>query len=250
MSSATERSLLFFSQLGERRLVFLLTAEPLMKNRFRNAPELPFPQRGGRRLGAGRKRLADRPRVSHRARERHGARHPLLVTVRLQRALPSLRRKREFTLIRTRIDAANGRFGMRVVHYSVQSNHVHLIVEAPDQLALARGMKGVLVRIARALNDAWDRRGSVFDDHYHARALKTPREVRNALVYVLQNARKHGAHFSGPDPFSSGPAFDGWKEPIAAAVAVRAQPLVRARTWLLSIGWRRRGRIGVDERPA
>jgi REP element-mobilizing transposase RayT len=244
MSSATERSLLFFSQLGERRLVFLLTAEPLMKNRFRNAPELPFPQRGGRRLGAGRKRLADRPRVSHRARERHGARHPLLVTVRLQRALPSLRRKREFTLIRTRIDAANGRFGMRVVHYSVQSNHVHLIVEAPDQLALARGMKGVLVRIARALNDAWDRRGSVFDDHYHARALKTPREVRNALVYVLQNARKHGVQLAGLDPFSSASAFDGWK------AGGRSERSTRARTWLLSVGWRRHGLIAITERPA
>jgi len=215
-----------------------------MKNRFRNAPELPFPGRGGRRIGAGRKRLADRPRVPHRARERHAARHPLLVTIRLRDGLPSLRRKREFALIRARIDVANLHFGLRIVHYSVQSNHMHLIVEAPGQRALARGMKGVLVRIARTLNHAWDRRGSVFDDHYHARALKTPREVRNALVYVMQNAHKHGVQLVGLDPFSSASSFDGWKAGGQTANSTRA------RTWLLSAGWRKHGLIAMAERPA
>jgi REP element-mobilizing transposase RayT len=161
-----------------------------------------------------------------------------------------LRRERELALIRSRFEIAAQRFDVRLIEYSVQSNHLHLIVETKDECSLARAMKGLWVRIARALNRLWQRSGAVLDDHYHARALKTPREVRNALVYVLQNARKHGAHFSGPDAFSSGPAFDGWKEPIAAAVELQLKPLVRARTWLLSIGWRRRGRIGIDERPA
>jgi len=157
---------------------------------------------------------------------------------------------RELALIRSRFELAAERFDVRLIEYSVQSNHVHLIVETKDEHSLAQAMKGLLVRIARGLNRLWHRSGAVLDDHYHARALKTPLEVRNALVYVLQNARKHGIHFSGPDPFSSGPAFDGWKDPIAATVALRTRPLVRARTWLLSIGWRRGGRIGVDERPA
>ena len=174
----------------------------------------------------------------------------MLVTIRLRAGLPSLRREREFALIRSRFEVAAERFDVRLIEYSVQSNHVHLIVETRDARSLARAMKGLLVRIARGLNRLWRRSGSVFDDHYHARALKTPREVRSALVYVLQNARKHGVHFSGPDRFSSGPAFDGWKEPIARAIGLRVQPRVRARTWLLSIGWRRRGRISVTERPA
>jgi REP element-mobilizing transposase RayT len=178
------------------------------------------------------------------------ARHPVLVTTRLGAGLPSLRRARELALIRSRFEIAAERFDVRLIEYSVQSNHVHLIVETKDERSLARAMKGVFVRIARALNRLWQRSGAVLDDHYHARALKTPREVRNALVYVLQNARKHGVQSSGPDPYSSGPAFDGWKEPIASAVGVLAKPLGRARTWLLSIGWRKRGRIGVDERPA
>jgi REP element-mobilizing transposase RayT len=211
---------------------------------------LPFPCRGGARRGAGRKRKAERARVSHKARPRLAARHPVLVTVRMLPGLPSLRRKREFELIRDRFKIAAERFGARVVEYSVQSNHAHLIVEAADEHELARAMKGLLVRIARGLNRLWCRTGSVLDDHYHARALKTPREVRNALVYVLNNAHKHGVHMSGPDPFSSGFSFDGWKDLGREALGALVSPLARARTWLLSIGWCKHGRIATTERPA
>jgi REP element-mobilizing transposase RayT len=174
----------------------------------------------------------------------------VLVTIRLRSGLRSLRWKRELALVRRRLELAAERFDVRLIHYSIQSNHAHLIAEAHDQHALARAMKGLLVRIARGLNRLWRRHGPVLDDHYHARALKTPREVRNALVYVLQNARKHGVHLDGPDPCSSGPAFDGWTRPISGEVAARASPLARARTWLLSVGWRRHGLIRVTERPA
>jgi REP element-mobilizing transposase RayT len=211
---------------------------------------LPFPRRGGARRGAGRKRKSERPRVSHKARPRLAARHPVLVTIRLRAGLPSLRRKREFALIRNRLEVAAERFGVRFVEYSVQSNHAHFIVEASNELALARAMKGLLVRIARGLNGLWTRHGSVLDDHYHTRALKTPREVRHALVYVLQNARKHGVHFFGPDPFSSGPSFDGWKDLGRVAIDAMTVPFGRARTWLLAIGWQKHGLIAITERPA
>jgi REP element-mobilizing transposase RayT len=173
----------------------------------------------------------------------------VLVTIRVRAGLPSLRKKREFELIRNRLELAAERFDVRLVEYSVQSNHAHLIVEAAGERALGRAMKGLLVRIARGLNRLWRRSGSVLDDHYHARALKTPREVRNALVYVLHNARKHGVRMSGPDPFSSGFSFDGWKEMSRGAIAALTSPLCRARTWLLSVGWRKHGRIAITERP-
>jgi len=158
-----------------------------------DTPLLPFSRRGGARRGAGRKCASKRRRVSHKTRSRLLARHPLLVTIRLRSGLPSLRRRRELALIRRGLAIAAERFGVRFVQHCVLSNHAHLIVEVADQRSLARAMKGLLVRIARGLNGLWERSGSVFDDHDHARALKTPREVRNALVYVLQNARKHGA---------------------------------------------------------
>jgi REP element-mobilizing transposase RayT len=168
----------------------------------------------------------------------------------MRAGLPSLRHKRELALIRERFEIAAERFNVRIVEYSVQSNHAHLIVEAADERALSRAMKGLWVRIARALNRLWHRSGSVLDDHYHARALKTPREVRNALVYVLQNARKHGIHLCGLDPYSSASSFAGWKEMRQQAIATWTAPLARARTWLLAVGWRRHGLIALAERPA
>ena len=159
--------------------------------------------------------------------------------------------------------AGRERFGFRLTQYSLQSNHLHLIAEAGDRRALSRGMQGLLVRVARAPNELWRRVGSVFSDRFHARELRSPREVRAALVYVIQNARHHGLHFRGVDPCSSGAWFDGWKERFSVAVGERAAiasgeqlasaigaPVAQARTWLLSEGWRRRGLIEIDESPA
>ena len=102
-------------------------------------------------------------------------------------------------------------------------------------------MKGLCVRIARALNRLWKRAGSVFSDRYHAHVLKTPREVRNALNYVLHNAARHGSRLGGPDPCSSGAWFDGWRHDLRLARVAPASPLPRAITWLLRVGWRRHG---------
>ena len=99
-----------------------------------------------------------------------------------------------------------------MIEYSVQSNHLHLVAESSDQKALSRAMIGLASRIARRLNRLWKRAGQVFPDRFHSRILRTPREVRTALIYVLQNARKHGAWRARmPDAFSSGPSFAGWR---------------------------------------
>ena len=212
--------------------------------------ELPFPARGGQRKGAGRKRVGERPRVSHKPRPKLACRHPVLVTVRVRAGLPSLRRANSLHVLERAFAAGSERFGFRLIHYSVQSNHLHLIAEAHDEGALARGMKGLLVRITRGLNRHWRRSGALVDDHYHARALKHPREVRHALVYVLQNARRHGVHVPGPDPFSSARGFDGWEHTEPRQEAASPPPVASARTWLLTTGWRRHGLIGFEEHPA
>ena len=104
----------------------------------------------------------------------------------------------------------SSRPSFQVVHYSIQSNHLHFIVEAHDRRALSSGLRGLLIRIAFALNKLWNRRGSVLAGRFHERELLNPRQVRNALVYVLNNGRKHGVRHAGPDPLSSGARFDGW----------------------------------------
>ena len=208
--------------------------------------ELEFKPWGGARKGAGRKRSSPRARVPHCERPGHDARHPLHVTLRVCEGLPSLRGH----LVRARIlrafEVGRDRLGLRLNHFSLQSNHVHLIVEAEDRRALSRGMKGIAVRVARTMNRLWRRKGSVFSDRFHARPLRTPREVRSALVYVLQNARHHGLRLMGVDPYSSGPWFDGWRQGIVLA---GDGPGTRARTWLLREGWRRHGLIGIQESP-
>jgi putative transposase len=134
----------------------------------------------------------------------------------------------------------------RVVHFSVQRDHVHLIVEANDATALSRGMRGLAIRCALGVNRALGRCGALWSDRYHARALATPRMVRNALVYVLQNARKHLA-LLGIDPCSSARWFDGFADTKPASLS--EPPTRLPRTWLLRVGWRRHGLIAQDEGP-
>jgi REP element-mobilizing transposase RayT len=162
------------------------------------------------------------------------------VTLRLAARLPSLRARTHHRLVLACLIAgSNANF--RVVHYAALSNHLHLVCEANDANALSRGVQGLCVRLARGLNRMWRRRGSVFDDRFHSRQLRTPREVRNALNYVLHNAVKHGVALPGePDPFTSARWFDGWRVAIGHAFPSE-NPLQAARTWLLRIGWRRWG---------
>ena len=209
--------------------------------------ELEFRSWGGARRGAGRKPSSERARVSHRARPTVAARHPRHVTVRLRDGLPSLRNDVTRRVLERAFTRGAERFGFRLVHHAILSKHLHLVVEASDRRALSRGMQGLLVRVARALNLLWAHAGSVVADHFHARALLTPREVRSALVYVLQNARHHGLRVAGVDEFTSGPSFDGWKR--SPNCVARASPAAIARTWLLSIGWRRNGLISIHETP-
>jgi hypothetical protein len=145
----------------------------------------------------------------------------------------NLRSRRCFGAIARCFSRGRDRFGFRLVHFSVQGNHLHLIVEANDEKALARGLQGLGVRIAKALNRVMGRNGTVFADHYHASILRSPTQVANALAYVLMNflhhfpgeAARHAA--DGRDRFSS-----AWREPGTDP------PVVPARTWLLTVGWR------------
>jgi hypothetical protein len=210
---------------------------------------LPTPSSwGGRRRGAGRKPSTDRPGPPHGTRPPHQARHPVHVTLRARRGLPSLRGDRVFATLRRSLTAATKDF-FRIVHFSVQSDHVHLIVEGDGRTALIRGIQGLAIRCARAINRALARRGSVWWHRYHARALRTPRETRHGLVYVLLNFRKHLRAGPGVDPRSSGAWFDGWKQPVAAPL--EACPVSRPRSWLAAGGWLRGGgRIDLREMPA
>jgi REP element-mobilizing transposase RayT len=225
---------------------------------------LPWPSTwGGARKGAGRK-PGPRPGTPHRARPVQRAAEPVHVTLRAR--LAPLRSQHVFPTVRLAFARAGRRDPdrFRVLHYSVQRDHVHLVVEARDKRALSSGVRSIAIRIARYVNDLLSRRGPFWATRWHGRALRTPREVRAALVYVLANFRKH-AHRrlpAGIDGFSSGAQFDGWRgyaphaggaPPFACGpplAGIDEPGIAVARTWLGRVGWRQHGLIGITEEPA
>ena len=181
---------------------------------------------GGKRRGAGRPPKGERAGVTHGQRPSLSRHHPVHVTLRVVDGLWSLRDPSCGELIRKKIeDFANGE-GFQVRDYSIQGNHIHLIVEAEDREALARGIKSLEIRLAIHLNRLMSRKGRVFADRYHQHILKTPTEVRRALKYVLHNRRKHAAE-GGRD------IHESWRDPYSSA----RYPLAPARTY-----WLRRAR--------
>ena len=139
---------------------------------------------GGRRLGAGRKPAPGRrPGVPHRPRPPHVAVHPVHVTLRSVETVRCLRAARVFPRVRRAL-AASSRPDFRIIQFTVQNDRVHLIAEADTRRAFSSGLRGLAIRIAKAVNRALGRRGRVWGDRYHARPLTTPRAVRHALVYV------------------------------------------------------------------
>jgi REP element-mobilizing transposase RayT len=170
--------------------------------------------------------------------------------MRLRVGLPSLRADPTREVLARTLAQPCSVAEFRLVHYSVQSNHLHLVCEADGGRTLARGMQSLAVRIALRLNHLWKRIGSVFADRYHSRILRTPREVRNVLAYVLNNALKHGVRLlrREPDPHSSGRWFDGWRDWRPPSIP-DASPTSLAKTWLLAVGWRRHGLIQIAEVP-
>ena len=211
--------------------------------------------RGGYRPGAGRP--ARRPGIIHHVR-RSGVPSgcPGHVTLRVRRGIPSLRSRVFVRAFRASLAQACERGSFRVVHYSLQRDHVHLIVEAAGRDALASGMKSIGSRLARAVNRVFHRSGPVLDGRYHLRLLKTPREVRNALAYVLLNVRKHSSQRKGAAPpirldeASSGRWFRGWRRrPRGPTGEGLVREVALARSWLLRTGWRRHGLVDPAEVP-
>jgi REP element-mobilizing transposase RayT len=189
-----------------------------------------------------------------RKRPALNGRDPVHVIIRVTRAVGALRRRKAYQAIRRALLTVLCRGLIRVVHVSIQRNHIHLIVEAGDERALARGMQGFQISAAKQINIAISkqtghrRTGQVFADRYHAEYLTSPRQVRHALCYVRNNWRRHGEDRRFPgvafDPFSSGAYSGGWDDEAQTywpAANEELLPICFPQTWLLEKGWRRHG---------
>ncbi|MDX2090363.1 MAG: transposase [Kofleriaceae bacterium] len=236
----------------------------------------PISRRGGKRPGAGRPPKGDRAGAAHKRRVAFSASQPLHIVLRVEKAVidaaGGLRKRaiyqaiREATLVVARPEHSEQ---FRIVHVSIQRTHVHLVVEAQNKGALARGMQSFQISAAKHINAALSRgkslrrrrRGRVFCDRYHSEVVSSPRHARHVLSYVLNNWRKHredrDRHSRGwlVDPFSSGWSFSGWRQ-LEGRLTLWNVPesyvpmfVWLPRTWLLSTGWRRHGLIDAREVP-
>ena len=214
-------------------------------------------------------------RARHGKRPLHRGRFPVHVTMRVREGMPSLRRPSLFREIVMRVQdsfagfwrgrpksprlSARGPVGatrVKILHYSVQSNHIHLMIEAGDNNALSRGMQGVAIRLARAINRcAGITKSAVWEHRYHAHELRSVRETLNALRYIGNNWRKHGVARVGAarlDPCASdnlvanvkrveNSLFVALNPSAVGAHVVLANTWLAKRAWLLSLEARRRG---------
>jgi REP element-mobilizing transposase RayT len=223
-----------------------------------------FKTHGGKRKGAGRPCKGARPSERHKARPVHNARHPVHVTIRVAPDVASLRTDDIYMQLRESTIVTAKREDFRIVHMSIQSNHLHLIVEADHKRALSKGIQGFSISAAKRINATITERtgvrrcGRVVADRYHARPLTSPRAVRHAVAYCLNNWRRHGeAKARSPkiDPFSSGSQFPDWKELEHSPFLFEdPEPYIlivyRPRTWLLAKGWQKHcPLISVHEVP-
>ena len=229
--------------------------------------ELAWRTHGGKRAGAGRKPNGPKAGMPHTSRPRHTRSHPLHITIRVAGDIDSLRKRDMFLAIREATIVTAMREDFRIVHLSVQGTHLHLLVEADSKSAISRGMRGFQISAARQINAVMTartgerRRGAVFPDRYHLRALTSPRAVRHALAYVLNNWRRHRedrgdrARTWAVDPFSSGVGFHGWRERAGFPTLFKPPPTYQGlatwlpKTWLLREGWSRHGLVSTHEVP-
>ena len=233
-------------------------SEPTRRRPAQTADQLAFepffPRK--RRKGAGRKPNGPRAGVSHRARQNFASTDPVHVTLRTVDQLRGLRCEVLFPKLRHALRLGT-KDDFRVVHLTVLGNHVLLIVEAAGKEALARAMQGLAIRLAITINKHLGRKGKVWADRYHATVLGSPTQVRHALAYVLNNYRRHAAqHGRGRmpgkgwiDPCSSAVWFADWAKKPSVRWASPRGGFPQAQTWLLRVGWMKKGLIDPDEVP-
>ena len=233
----------------------------VVKSRARQL-ELEVRAPGTRAPGAGRPKKrwpkGVKAPASHVKREVFVKGRALHVTLRTLPVAKNLRRRDAYHAVRIAARVVLARSGFRLVHFSIQSNHIHLIVETESRVELSNGVRAFSISVAKSLNAKHGRRGPVFADRYHAKVVAKPTQMRNAIQYVLTNwlhhRPSHHEIMEEVDPYSSGADFLGWKELGGTGQFVRDQgfervPLAAPALWLTREGWKRGGEISVFTVP-
>src|SRR5689334_23046089 len=244
----------------------MVSASKSRRARKRHVQQELF-RRGGKRKGAGRKPKGRRAGSRHEKRPLVKPQFALHIVMRVVAAVGNMRRRALYKAVREATITAAVRERIRIVHVSIQRTHVHMLVEAENELALARGMQGFTISASRHVNTALAvgarrRRGPVFADRYHLEVIKSPTRARHALNYILNNWRKHREDQQGlastwlVDPYSSGIQFPGWRElegkDFMWPIRETYDPLIvrRPQSWVLREGWKLCGPISARDVPS
>ena len=214
---------------------------------------------GGRRPGAGRKRMKYRLDAPHRPREKFSTPSPVHVTMRGKEYIFELRNDLVYELLGKVLERYRGdRFdngAFRVVHFSIQDTHLHLIVEAANDAALRRGMRSFSINSARAINASIGANGKVWF-RFHSTLIKTKRYARNSIAYVLGNWRRHRKDINNGqfvpakiEPFSSAISFTGWNRTFKVPAGYKPLPVSPPTTFLLRTGWAFGGPLDPYQAP-
>ncbi len=210
---------------------------------------------GGKRRGAGRPNESGL--VSHAKRPRIKFSTPVHITLKIRDGLVNLRCG-EVAAAFKKSAARASVFGFKVVHFSIQNDHVHMIVETPDNESLALGMRSFGCRFGKLVRKIVGGHGPVFSGRYHVSVLNNPTKMKNAMAYVLQNFSKHSKLLNHVDQYSSAAYFVQWNKLLgkkAGPLLVRkSRPpelpfyLSAPGSWLAREGWMRG--VAAARKPA
>lgn len=177
--------------------------------------------------------------------------HPVHVVLRAKSGLPGFRQQRIFGAIRKRIAAAE-RDGFQIIHFSVQENHIHFVVEAMDRKLLWRGVQRLAMLLAFTINRLLRRHGSVWRDRYTRRDLSSTVPSRylghgsrepagSAMVWCYQTSVQPdlAAGASLRTPASSRPGYRAASD-VCRERTRDALPRMWARAVFATVGRRRR----------
>jgi putative transposase len=196
---------------------------------------------GGKRKSAGRKNRTST--VNHMKREKVEAKFPIHITIKLKKGVVSLRGPKMVAAFKASLQKAKKR-GLKVIHFALETNHAHLFAESDGNHQLRSGMASFGSCFGKAARRVTGGKGSVFQGRYHLQVLKSPRQTKNAMAYVLLNHSKHQGAKPYADHMSSAAFFGDWRALLGERYRVdqplpRPEFLAKPSSWLARDGWRK-----------
>lgn len=158
---------------------------------------------------AGRPAIHDKG-IRHIAREIIKKSTSLHLTIKVRENKADIKNKQVLKILHYAIRRSRIK-GLRIIHYTLEYNHIHLLVEAADKQTVHQGMQSFGITFAKKINAIKRLKGTVYKHRYHLRKINSPRELKNVLYYIFNNGIHHKRTSTVLDPYNTLPAFKSLK---------------------------------------